>query len=132
MAGRRSPVTEIREILRRLQLGERARRIARDLAVSPNTVAHYRRWASTRGLLTGPLPEPAALARFGGPPRPALVAQPGHGGPLCVPQSSPGRLSYFRIGVSCFLVLATSADAECAWVWWTDCGHKFRLGYDGR
>jgi hypothetical protein len=31
MAGRRSPVTEIREILRRLQLGERARRIARDL-----------------------------------------------------------------------------------------------------
>ncbi len=42
MAGRRSPVSEIREILRRLQLGERARRIARDLEVSRNTVAHYR------------------------------------------------------------------------------------------
>ena len=68
MAGRRSPVTEIREILRRLQLGERARRIARDLEVSRNTVAHYRRWAATHGLLTGPLPEPAALA--------ALLAAP--------------------------------------------------------
>jgi transposase len=55
-------VTEIREILRRLQLGERARRIARELGVSRNTVAHYRRWAATHGLLTGPLPEPARLA----------------------------------------------------------------------
>ena len=63
MVGRRSPVTEIREILRRLQLGERARRIARDLEISRNTVAHYRQWwAATHGLLTGPLPEAAALA----------------------------------------------------------------------
>jgi hypothetical protein len=68
MAGRRSPVTEIREILRRLQLGERARRIARDLGVSRNTVAHYRHWAATHGLLAGPLPEPARLA--------ALLATP--------------------------------------------------------
>jgi FixJ family two-component response regulator len=52
MAGQRSPVTEIREILRRLQLGERARRIARDLEVSRNTVAHYRQWAAKHGLLT--------------------------------------------------------------------------------
>jgi transposase len=57
-------VTEIREILRRLQLGERARRIARELGVSRNTVAHYRRWAATHGLLTGPLPEPAQLAAW--------------------------------------------------------------------
>ena len=49
MAGRRSPVTEIREILRRLQMGERARRIARDLEVSRNTVAHYRQWAARTG-----------------------------------------------------------------------------------
>ena len=62
MAGRRSPVTHIREILRRLQLGERAPRIARDLGVSRNTVAHYQRWATRHGLLTSPLPEPAALA----------------------------------------------------------------------
>ncbi len=70
MAGRRSPVSEIREILRRLQLGERARRIARDLGVSRNTVAHYRRWAAKHGLLLGPLPEPAALAAL-------LAAPPG-------------------------------------------------------
>lgn len=57
----------LREILRRLQLGERARRIVRDLGVSRNTVAHYRRWAATHGLLTGPLPEPARLAAADGP-----------------------------------------------------------------
>jgi FixJ family two-component response regulator len=45
MAGRRSPVTDIREILRRLQLGEPDRRIARDLGVGRNTVARYRQWA---------------------------------------------------------------------------------------
>ena len=70
MAGRRSPVTDIREILRRLRLGERARRIARDLEVSRNTVAHYERWATHHGLLTGPLPELAALAAL-------LAAPPG-------------------------------------------------------
>jgi transposase len=64
MAGRRSPVTDIREILRRLQLGERARRIARDLGVSRNTVAHYQRWAAQQGLLTGPLPGTAKLAEI--------------------------------------------------------------------
>ena len=33
MAGRRADVLDIREILRRLQLGERDRRIARDLTI---------------------------------------------------------------------------------------------------
>jgi transposase len=75
MAGRRSPVTEIREILRRLQLGERARRIARDLEVSRNTVAHYRRWATQHGLLAGPLPEPAVLAALLAAPPGARPAQ---------------------------------------------------------
>jgi transposase len=63
MAGRRSTVTDIREIVRRVQLGEPDRRIARDLGVSRNTVAHYRLWAERHGLLTGPLPEPGVLAR---------------------------------------------------------------------
>ncbi|PYN91835.1 MAG: IS21 family transposase [Candidatus Rokuibacteriota bacterium] len=63
MAGRRSPVTDIREILRRLQVGEPDRRIARDLGVSRNTVARYRVWAGRHGVLNGgPLPDPAALA----------------------------------------------------------------------
>ena len=63
MAGRRSSVTDIREILRRLQLGEPDRRIARDLDVSRNTVARYRVWAARHGVLDGgPLPEAATLA----------------------------------------------------------------------
>jgi transposase len=62
MAGRRSPVTDIRELLRRLQLGEPDRRIARDLSLSRNTVARYRQWATEHKVLPGPLPEPAALA----------------------------------------------------------------------
>jgi hypothetical protein len=63
VAGRRSPVTDIREILRRLHLGEPDRRIARDLNVSRNTVAHYRLWASRHGVLRdGQIPEAATLA----------------------------------------------------------------------
>ena len=62
MAGRRSPVTDIREILRRLQLGEPDRRIARDLGVGRNTVARYRQWAQDQGLLHAALPEPPTLA----------------------------------------------------------------------
>ena len=62
MAGRRSPVTDIRELLRRLQLDEPDRRIARDLGISRNTVARYRQWATERKLLPGALPDPAALA----------------------------------------------------------------------
>jgi transposase len=46
-------VTDIREILRRLHLGEPERRIARDLGISRNTVAHYRLWAARHGVLDG-------------------------------------------------------------------------------
>jgi transposase len=52
---------DIREVLRRLQLGERDRRIARDLRLSRKTVGKYREWAAAQGLLTGALPEPAEL-----------------------------------------------------------------------
>src|SRR3972149_5742736 len=62
MAGRRSPVTDIRELLRRLQLGEPDRRIARDLSLSRNTVARYRQWATAQKLLPGALRDPGALA----------------------------------------------------------------------
>jgi transposase len=56
-------VTDIREILRRLHLGEPDRRIARDLNVSRNTVAHYRLWAARHGVLRdGQVPEAATLA----------------------------------------------------------------------
>ena len=68
MAGRRCKVTDVREVLRRLRLGEPERRIARDLGLSRNTVASYRRWARAHGLLTGELPDPAQLAALLHPP----------------------------------------------------------------
>ncbi len=64
MAERRSPVTDVRELVRRLRMGEPDRRIARDLGVSPNTVGRYRGWAQQRGLLAGELPPLEALAEL--------------------------------------------------------------------
>src|SRR3989441_7752371 len=75
MAGRRSPVTDIRELLRRLQLDEPDRRIARDLGISRNTVARYRQWATEHKVLPGALPEPAALAAL---LQPAPAERPAH------------------------------------------------------
>jgi len=68
MAGRRCEVTDVREVLRWLRLGEPARRIARELGLSRNTVAGYHRWARQHGLLTGELPDAAALATLLHPP----------------------------------------------------------------
>ena len=48
MAGRRCEVTDVREVLRRLRAGEPERRIARELALSRNTVASYRRCKAGR------------------------------------------------------------------------------------
>ncbi len=68
MAGRRCEVTDVREVLRRLRLGEPVRRIARELGLSRNTVARYARWARQHGLLTGQLPDAATLAALLQPP----------------------------------------------------------------
>ena len=68
MAGRRCEVTDVREVLRRLRAGDPERRIARELALSRNTVAGYRRWAERHSLLMGDLPDPATLAALLHPP----------------------------------------------------------------
>ncbi|MCI0407155.1 MAG: IS21 family transposase [Acidobacteria bacterium] len=52
---------DVRELIRRLQLGEGDRPIARDLQLSRKTVSKYRSWAQAEGLMTGPLPDPAVL-----------------------------------------------------------------------
>jgi transposase len=54
-------VLEIRELIRRMQLGETDRQIARDLQVSRKTVSKYRAWAQQHDVLTAPLPDPAVL-----------------------------------------------------------------------
>lgn len=56
MSGRRTSVLDIREILRRVQLGESDRAIAGALRISRKTVKKYREWAEQEGLLPGDLP----------------------------------------------------------------------------
>jgi hypothetical protein len=76
VAGRRSPVTDIREILRRPRLGEPDHGVARDLGISRHTVARYRVWAGRHGVVDGgPLPDPATLAQL---LEPAPSARPAH------------------------------------------------------
>jgi len=66
-------MNEVREIIYRLRQGQGARRIARAMELSRNTVRKYRDMAAKFGLLDkdAPLPEIAALGRLLGPgPRP--------------------------------------------------------------
>jgi hypothetical protein len=53
---------DIRELIRRVQLGDTDRRIARDLQVSRKTVRKYRAWAEQHQVLVGgSLPDAATL-----------------------------------------------------------------------
>ena len=82
-------MTEIREILRRLQLGERARRIARDLGVSRNTVAHYRRLGRHARAADGAVAragEAGRVARAPAGAAPGPGAVPGR----AIPRAGPG------------------------------------------
>jgi transposase len=58
MAGRRCDVLDVREMLRRLRLGESARAVAKGLAASRNTIRDYVSWFEGEGLLPG---DPTAL-----------------------------------------------------------------------
>jgi hypothetical protein len=75
MAGRRSPVTDIREI-RDVCSWESLTGDCPDLGVGRNTVARYRDWARQHGVLAGgALPDPATLAGLLEPP---LIECPEH------------------------------------------------------
>ena len=50
MSGRRADMLDIREILRRVRLGESDRAIVKALGVSRKTVRKYRQWAEQAGL----------------------------------------------------------------------------------
>lgn len=63
MAGRRLMTLDVRELIRRLQAGQKHRQIARDLGVARKTVRKYRDLAERQGLLAAPLPAAADLDR---------------------------------------------------------------------
>src|SRR5512143_1565726 len=52
-SGRRCDVLDVREMLRRLRLGESARAVAKGLGVSRNTVREYVAWFEAEGILAG-------------------------------------------------------------------------------
>jgi len=56
MSGRRADMLDIREILRRVRLGESDRAIVKALGVSRKTVRKYRQWAEQASLPAGELP----------------------------------------------------------------------------
>ena len=76
---------EIRELIRRVQLGESDRQIARDLQVSRKTVSKYRTWAEQHAVLPGPLPDPATLQ-----------AQLKATLPVSLPPATPSKVTPFR------------------------------------
>ncbi len=55
---------DIRELVRLARAGESNSTIARVLGVNRRTVIRYRGWAGEQGLLSGEVPEPAALQRL--------------------------------------------------------------------
>jgi|SRR5665213_1465670 len=61
MAGRRKAVEDVREIIRRLQMGQGIKEIRRDLQLARNTVRKYLRLAKQEGWLEGGLPGPAEI-----------------------------------------------------------------------
>lgn len=77
MAGRRTDVIDVRELLRRIRLGQSGRQIAADLGLAQKTIRKYRLVAAEEGWLERPeLPGPAEIdARLAArvpapPPRP--------------------------------------------------------------
>jgi hypothetical protein len=62
MSGRRADMLDIREILRRVRLGESDRAIVKGLGVSRKTVRKYRQWAEQAGLPAGELPPTEQLS----------------------------------------------------------------------
>jgi len=86
VAGRRTNVLDVRELIRRVGLGDGVRRVARDMGVSRKTAAKYLRWASLRGLLAGPLPARRGPESFPAEGRPCRHRRPRHCHPAGIPR----------------------------------------------
>ena len=76
MAGRRKALEDVREIIRRLQMGQRIKEIRRDLKLARNTIRRYVRLAEKEGWLQGALPsQPEIEAALERKPRPVTVSK---------------------------------------------------------
>src|SRR5437868_3873001 len=64
MAGRRTTLMDIRNLLRHLQVETNISAIERATGLNRRTILRYRDWASTHDLLTGPLPSLEALQQL--------------------------------------------------------------------
>ena len=77
MAGRRTSVFDIREIVRRFKLGQSDRQAARELMTNRRTMSKYRQMARAAGWLDRPdLPTPAEVES-----RLAIITNPPELGP---------------------------------------------------
>jgi hypothetical protein len=83
MSGRRTDMWDIREILRRVRLGESERAISQALGISRKTVRKYRTWAEQAALPEGDLPPIEQLGELveahlpsTPPPQPASSVEP--------------------------------------------------------
>jgi transposase len=77
MAGRRKSVLDVREIIRRLKLGESDRDIARDLGVGRRTLKKYRELALREGWLQGTdLPSAEEIQQKVAPEAPPAIPGP--------------------------------------------------------
>lgn len=102
MAGRRSDVLDVREMLRRLRLQQSARAIAKELGVSRNTVRDYASWFTSEQWLPG---DPAEL-----PTAAALMARLSQ---AAKPASPPPRLLPYREEITA--LVQTPLQVKVAW-----------------
>jgi transposase len=93
---------DVRELIRRMQLGEGIRRIARELHLSRKTVSKYRAWAEREGVLSGPLPPPGQLQALLNTTHPP-TAPPQH--PSSVEPYRDRVVALRRQGVECKAIL---------------------------
>jgi transposase len=61
---RRKNTMDIREIIRRVRMGQGNRGIGRDMEIDPRTVKKYREWAEQQGLLEGELSDLGTLHKL--------------------------------------------------------------------
>src|SRR5919199_4854058 len=79
MAGRRTNLMDIRELLRHMQASSNISALQRATGLNRRTIQRYHTWAATQGLLDGPLPaleelQHLLVTTLTAPPPPHIVS----------------------------------------------------------